>query len=1024
MLKASDAVRAALKGNDPSPEQWEVINAPSGAMSVIAGAGAGKTAVMAARIVHLIEEGHTAPDEVIGLTFTNKAAAELEERINFALELVEPAPRSHPVVQTYNSFAAEIVRIHGPRINLDADSALLSDAAKWQLLEDIMDELPSFEYLQLRHPLSFIPQTLQLADACANHLVEPSKVREACLEYAKTLGGFEGESMLRRAELCACVEVYTKAKRSRKRIDFGDQVALAARILEKHSWIATEYGRRFKVILLDEYQDTNPAQKKMLQLIAAPQHSVTAVGDARQAIYAWRGASMWNLIGFPGDFGDPASPAPSLSLSTNYRCADPIVELSNKIIAPIPDGRRGGDAVRGTGAPGEIHVRQFPDELAEAKWIAETTRRIHDESGVAWSEISVLVRSRKNAIPIVSAFADLDIPAESPDLEGLLAVPAVVDAIAWLHVVSDSAPHTNRWAARILMGPRYRIHYSDLAAVARFGTERAKQLAADRGELNDFLEAEAGTVNYSLLDNLVHIQDIEGVSPEAVTRISDFNTFLEKLRTHTTRPLPELLRTLIDETGLLDELYASGSDIAKAQISDLSSFCALATDFDPAVGNPTVSGFLSFLELCESADDTLAKAMVPTADSVKVLTVHSAKGLEFDTVFVPCIAASQELTNDLQPHKKDSQFPMVRANNPLSNTSELPPSVRADSAHLPELKNKTQFKREIIERAIEDERRLFYVAVTRAKTRLHLSCAWWYEPDRHLGPSEFFDELLKHSELFESVELAPDPDINPLESSHVEQWAWPPREPSRPEEAKRWASEIERIREPGFDIDTYLDDEGRATYEELKALTTTAKPGSIPTPQRVVSVTAACELVAGRLTSDEFTRPTPATTGAEAKLGSAVHSWIEDKLVVSLTGLADEDESEPEVVLDPEVWSRSGFADREIAVIESTGEPMVEVPVTLKVGDVLLRGRVDAVFVTDTGFEVVDFKTGRRSAEPNWGQLEVYAEALHGAGVLDGEITLTYAWLGEGANDSKSYVPSGGKFAGRFDPDGRLATLN
>jgi DNA helicase II / ATP-dependent DNA helicase PcrA len=300
---ASVAIREALQGYEPSPEQWEVIDADLEPVAIVAGAGSGKTAVMAARIIHLVEASLVRPADVLGLTFTNKASGELEERLATALDALEPPTLEHPTVMTYHAFAQQLVKDHGPRIGIDPEAALLSNAQKWQLLSDLVDEFPSFEEVELRHPLSFIPQTLALADGCANHLADPEDLEQACKELLGQIRDEYAKKQTRkRADFAKIMRSYIDRKRVLRRIDFGDQIRMATDILGQHPAVSESLRRRFPVVLLDEYQDTNPAQKVMLQYLCPPGSAVTAVGDARQTIYSWRGASMYNLINFNEEF--------------------------------------------------------------------------------------------------------------------------------------------------------------------------------------------------------------------------------------------------------------------------------------------------------------------------------------------------------------------------------------------------------------------------------------------------------------------------------------------------------------------------------------------------------------------------------------------------------------------------------------------------------------------------------------------------------------------------------------------------
>ena len=343
---ASAAIKAALRNYEPTAEQWEAITDPLEPVVIRAGAGSGKTAVMTARIVHLVETNQVRAAGVLGLTFTNKAAAELEERLNEALAAMQPRPHEHPTVMTYHSFAQSLVREHGPRIGVDPDTGLLSNAQKWQILLSMIDELDELSEVELRHPLSYIPQTLELSDQCATHLVEPEDLQKECERLlGEDLGDdYAIEATKKRKDFAKIIRLYRDRKRRLRRIDYGDQIRLAVEILSKHPDVVAELRERFPVVLLDEYQDTDPAQKVMLRLLCPDGAAVTAVGDARQAIYAWRGASMFNLINFHREFPrDDGSDAHQATLSENFRSGRKIVELANRVIEKVPEEHRPGE---------------------------------------------------------------------------------------------------------------------------------------------------------------------------------------------------------------------------------------------------------------------------------------------------------------------------------------------------------------------------------------------------------------------------------------------------------------------------------------------------------------------------------------------------------------------------------------------------------------------------------------------------------------------------------------------------------
>ncbi|HEX8930445.1 MAG TPA: ATP-dependent helicase, partial [Actinomycetota bacterium] len=492
---ATASIRRALKDREPTSEQWAAITAPLGPVHVVAGAGSGKTAVMAARIVYLIEQIGVPPSAILALTFTNKAATELEERVRDALAVggVVPAGQASPAgpsgtaaagaeeedgllpagsppadqvaVHTYHAFAADLVKVHGVRVGVEPDADLLSEAQQYQILLGLLDG-ERFEHLHVRTAGATIRKTLELAAACADHLVEPSVVAEharrleAAADAGERMPDWQVQAARERVELTRLVQRYTEEKRRRSRIDFGDQVARAFELVDRYDDLAAELRTRYPHVLLDEYQDTNIAQRRLIQVLCPPGSSIMAVGDARQAIYAFRGATMYNLLSFGEHFKPPGSGTPApLPLSTNFRSGRRILALANSVIDAIPVERRGGSPLVAQAGAGEGEVRAalLSDQLVEADFVAEQLTAAHergldDGSYPDWRDMAVLVRSKRLLGPLREALERRDVPVEVVGLGGLLDVPEVADLVATLQVLDD--PTADAALLRLLTGPR------------------------------------------------------------------------------------------------------------------------------------------------------------------------------------------------------------------------------------------------------------------------------------------------------------------------------------------------------------------------------------------------------------------------------------------------------------------------------------------------------------------------------------------------------------------------------------------
>ena len=1037
-LRTGPAIRAALNGYEPTDEQWGAISHPLEPAHLVAGAGSGKTAVMAARIVWTIEEGGFAPGQILGLTFTNKAAEELQERVRAALAATGRHRPDDITVQTYHAFAAGLVREHGLLVGVEPEAGLLSEAQQWQLVLSCIDELPPFEAIELRSPASIVRATLELAGSISDHAVSTADVIAADERILASTDATDDmrETAAKRIELCNAVVAYVKAKRAARRIDFGDQVMRAVDILEGFPEVRATYEARYPVLLLDEYQDTNVAQRRMVEALVGGRGAITAVGDARQAIYGWRGATMYNLIGFPGHFprSDGGSSYEPIPLSENFRSGAKILAVANEVVKKIDPQRRPGDELRAFPENGEgrVSLGLFEDERAEARYIAEQLESLHGNPAaegrapVSWKDIAVLVRRRATMDAIYEELSARDIPVEVVGLTGLLRTPEVTEVVAWLRCL-EGRPSANRWLARILLGPRWRIHYRDLALCAGWAADQNSELALRLagGDRDRARELAPGEIGVSLTEALEHVGDIEGLGPVAPSRLAAFRDRLNDLRATTTGPLLETVQEVISRSGVADALEASRARSAPAARQNLSNFLDHVAAFAPIEGEATLRSFLAYLDAADDADETLEAVQPAEQDSVKLMTVHSAKGLEFECVFVPSVAAGV----GSKGNKVFSVFPDTRTANPLTSWRTLPYDVREDRGHLPSWRGKlSDFKDEVKERAAEDERRLFYVALTRAKQHLYVTAAWWYgRSERPKGPSDFWEELeaLEERGLVEVVARDEQPPENPLVESLKGNVVWPPRpraamdDPLFPDGPGPTA---DALLDGSLSMDRLLaglSGDQMAGYErflearraEIAAIGAAEDPHQHheePEIPDVLSATSWVRLQRGELSAWDLTRSLPDRPTKARRIGTEIHRLIEERS----RGISPYPE---ETELDTPGEFQDGrsirsmldrweaeYGHRTIARLPS-GEPMIELPFTLKRDGRMIRGRIDAVYETDDGgLEIVDFKSGKSfTPDEAADQLQLYGEALAALApnAGSGKVKLTYAFLGEAAAD-------------------------
>jgi DNA helicase-2/ATP-dependent DNA helicase PcrA len=613
-----------------------------------------------------------------------------------------------------------------------------------------------------------------------------------------------------------------------------------------------------------------------------------------------------------------------------------------------------------------------------------------------------------------------EIPVEVVGLGGLLKTPEVTEVVAWLRAL-ETKPGANRWLARILLGPRWRIHYRDLSLLAHWSAMqnwdlRVRLAGGDEEMARDM---EPGDVGFSLAEALGHLDAIEHLGAEARRRLSSFAERLAAIRKKANAPLLELVQEVIRQAGILDALDASTARTAPAAQQNISNFLDQVASFAPVEGEATLRSFINYLDAAEDAEETLEATQPADQDSVKLMTVHSAKGLEFECVFVPSVAAREGKSG-----KTYSIFPNTKAPNPLSSYSELPYEVREDATNLPRFEGSlAKFKDAVRDRVIEDERRLFYVALTRAKQRLAVTAAWWYGREKiEKGPSQFWEELaaLQGRGLLEIVRHDEMPEANPLFEAMEDRRAWPPLarigtdDPLFP---RGWGHVADDVVAGRVQVAAVLDDlpaDERAAAEtattaherDLMMIAAAAQPESTSDPSvpDILSATALAGLQNGRIGVWDLVRPLPQRPTAARRIGTEVHRLIEEKSR-GLAPYPDESEfDEPSEMTDSgrvaqmlADWEQR-YGARTIARLPS-GEPMIELPFSMRFDGRIVRGRIDAVYESDGGgFEIIDFKTGSRAhVEGGDGdQLSIYACALAAMGLLpEGkDVTLTYAFLG------------------------------
>ena len=917
----------------PTPEQQVAITAPLEPQLLVAGAGAGKTTVMALRILHLVEAGLVRPDQVLGLTFTNKAAQHLKEEVRAVL-----GPDTDVTVATYHSYGAALVADHALELDLGPGTQVLNRAQSWQLLFAVFDEF-RFERRATFYPSFLLNDALNLASRCADHLVPVEAVIEDCRKLqVRPRWKKLGDTAASRAELCQVVAAYQRRKRERDLLDFGDQVALAVQLLTENPAIAEAERQRHPVVLLDEYQDTNFAQRRLLQLVYPPGSAVTAVGDDMQSIYGFRGAHLANIQRFTEHF----PPVTTRPLQTTFRFGPTLVALANDIQGQVP-GSLDKTLVAPAGAP-DTRVECFlaADDIEEADTIAaEIAGR-----GAPWASTAILCRKRRLIRPIAAALEDRGVPVEVLGASGLLDRPEIVDLVAWLEVLAD--PSASVAMLRVLGGPRYRIGLRDLAALARHSRtldEQGDPLAA----------AVAGDPTA-----------VPDLSAGGRARLNAFTAERHVLAAAAARlPVLDLAEAVILRTGLWKAAGRRGRE-------NLLRFLDLAERFEPVEGDPGLPAFVEYLQLLDESEEDVAEAHPTDTDAVKVMTIHQAKGLQFDIVHGPGLAGAAGPSRIFPDHRAGE--------NAIGNASALPWWLREDDEGIPSVATApmTEIEAVIRRRKLDEEWRLLYVACTRARKLLVCSAAHWYrgasEPQ---GPSAFYDFVAGRAEVTERFRHEPatlDPDVAAKQRQQAEISA-------------RYAASVA----PG--------PVRRAEQLRLDTPAPNADPAHARRAPTALSVTG---LVTYARCPRQFywtvVRPLPRRSSAAARVGTEVHRWIEQRAGRQLALIEPEVESDDGTAPGggPSVTAR--LKESFLAGPWAALDPVrVEAPFALVLGNHLVRGRIDAVYERDGRLELVDFKTGREAWEGDAGagtQLDVYGlAALDAWGTDASDLRTTYCYL-------------------------------
>ena len=977
---------------------------------VVAGAGSGKTELMAVRVLWLVANSYAAPNEILGLTFTRKAASELNKRIFENLLKLRDSklwPEGvdfdflPPNVSTYNSYANTIFRDSALSLGYEPEAPLLTDAGAYLLAKETILKYGSTVEPGLAdadYKIDTLVAAVQkLAAEMTDHLATAAAVEDQVNSALESMTGLEkvagkgnyeefAYTIANRAKIqntplvARLAEAYQAEKRSQGFVDYSDQVALAELAVRTIPEVLETERSKYKFILLDEYQDTSFLQTRLLTGLFN-RKAVYAVGDPNQSIYGWRGASATNLSEFGNDFGTGLGvgdfAATQFMLSTSWRNPSQVLELANHLAKPLAATAGELQLVtlqsRENAGRGLVEAQYFDSSLIEAAQIAEWFKAKMSAQGPT-ATAALLMRSRTQMPTFVEQLEARGLEVEVVGLGGLLEMPEVVDLVSALKVLAR--PDAGSELIRLLTGPRWRIGVSDIAGLHRYAKSVAKQLKYEYDE--DF--GADGTA--SLVDALDIIADspsesAAGITELGFTRLKNAAKTLRQMRQLLGLNLSELVTAVSAELWLDIEVMSHPN--RKNPMAHLNAFSNVVANYVAGTNYSSINTFLDWLDFADGREKFDLPSVTPESGVIQVMTVHASKGLEWDFVAVCNLV--------------DRSFPSTNAKdgNGWLKESKLPYPLRGDSSSLPvwryqnaaDQKASNEAFKAFVEdcknHQITEETRLVYVAVTRPKQALFLTgAAWKAGVTKAVDPSIFLQATnqiipVKGLEPVAGFDDAPWQSWVSSEApaelgGKLQQWPIDPLSTKSRALLTRAAADtlaalenpttVEQVDELSEQINLLIAERERVRQQSK----------TVDLPVRVPASRFKDFILKTDEVAEQYRRPMPSEPYAATRTGTLFHNWIEasyanTSISVPFEELDDLDLETIELDVDAQdlteaklEFLKANFAQSEW-VNQTPVAVEIEVQLTHSINTFICK--LDAVFETENGVEIVDWKTGK-----------------------------------------------------------------